>query len=51
MAEPDYEVAIVGAGPGGIATAKHNVVNSQRDTVYHRPEPSPGHDDSAGIPR
>lgn len=22
MTEPDYEVAIVGAGPGGIATAK-----------------------------
>ena len=22
MTEPDYEVAIIGAGPGGIATAK-----------------------------
>ncbi|MEE3065544.1 MAG: hypothetical protein VYA67_16590 [Actinomycetota bacterium] len=34
MAEPDYEVAIIGAGPGGIATAKLLRDTAARCTRY-----------------
>ena len=53
MTEPDYEVAIIGAGPGGIATAHllrqkgiHDFVIIERGNWYwNLPRPARGRDE------